>query len=183
MILRSNRDDLARLLRHLAAGVITNDQFVDGAVPLFDVRDPAIEGVFWEADGLYSDLRTYRLRGRDALTRDERRAVARAIVFLHSDVEYSWPVPKPARSSATFFVSALVAGVSVGTALTSWTAGLTCSMFTLFVGWFVAWAVRTWRSRHIVTPVSSVSDWPFASAAELQAARRHPRYLRDPAIA
>lgn len=84
-----DRAHLARCLRLLATGRITNFEFDD----LASSRscDVGVEVIRREAWYLYSDLRAYRLRGEDALSREGRREVARWIVFLGTDLAYEWP--------------------------------------------------------------------------------------------
>jgi len=87
---RAARDAIAELLRHFAAGRITNDQW-DTAVRHIKTKDPILDklwGVMWFC---YDDLREHRLTGKYALSREQRRFVARMIVFLYSDLPYEWP--------------------------------------------------------------------------------------------
>ncbi len=96
MIDRDRRDALAQLLRQLCSGCLTNDQFEDAAGDLLSKpharTDPAIQAIIKQAWYLYSDLREYQLRGKDALPPSVKREVARWIIFLHSDIEYEWTV-------------------------------------------------------------------------------------------
>lgn len=89
MIDRAGRSRLAESLRHLASGQITNDQFEDAA--WIDSDDAVIDAVKWQAWMLYSDLHEHKLTGSDAVSKSDRRVVARFILFLHSDLEYEWP--------------------------------------------------------------------------------------------
>jgi hypothetical protein len=90
MIDRHSRDKMVLLLRQLATGRITNDEFEDRQ-PLSS-QDPAMAEVFYRgASGFYSDLDEYRLAGRHRMSRSERREMARFILFLKSDLEYEWP--------------------------------------------------------------------------------------------
>jgi len=85
MVDRESRTKLAELIRHLAAGQITNDEFENRLLPLGSA-DPAVWEVFSSgAWCLYSDLWEYRL------PKDARREVARWILFLKTDLEYEWP--------------------------------------------------------------------------------------------
>lgn len=93
MIDREARNKLADLMRSLSSGLITNDEF-ENELP--NSGDDAIMEVFSSgAWFLYSDLKEYKLKGKDALSPDERSIVARWVLFLKTDFEYSWP-------SATF---------------------------------------------------------------------------------
>ena len=110
---REGRSKAATLLRSLASGQITNDEFADRwpASP-----DPAVDEVYWAAWKLYSDLKEYRLVGADRLAKAERREVARWVVFLRTDLRYSWPqLPK---------VPFLLAGIT--------TAGISTWLTTLW---------------------------------------------------
>ena len=85
----TSRTEAALLLRRLASGRITNDDFDDR----YPRRSPdlgvvAIGELAWT---LYSDLGTYRLVGVNALSSADRRLVARCVLFLHSGLPYSWP--------------------------------------------------------------------------------------------
>ena len=84
------RNLLAERLRHLASGRITNDEFEDSLwVNTEDRGYWAVKD--YALGGIYGDLEEYKLAGNRALTKAQRRMVARLIVFLHSDREYEWP--------------------------------------------------------------------------------------------
>jgi hypothetical protein len=56
--------------------------------------DPAVQEIYCRGlSGLYSDLHEHRLVGRYRLSREVRREVARAILFLKSDLDYEWSRP------------------------------------------------------------------------------------------
>ena len=90
MIDRESRHELAFALRQLASGLVTNDEFHDSAFDSFSHRrdDPALAESATYGWLHYDDFRTYRLRGRDALSREERKSIARAVLFLKTDQEY-----------------------------------------------------------------------------------------------
>ena len=89
MLDRVARDRTAELLRHLASGRISNDEFED-ALPL-ETADSAALAVQHAAWMLYSDLSEHKLTGKHALSAEAKKAVARSIVFLYSDLPYEWP--------------------------------------------------------------------------------------------
>jgi hypothetical protein len=138
MVNRADRDHLARGLRALATGRITNGEFQDAYVQRS--ADPAIAAVLDAAWRLYDDLREYRLEGRNALTRDARRMVARCLLFLKSDVPYAWP-------SGPALVDLLL---------------LPLNLVTLG-------AVGTLRRRRFARH-GDVSAWPFLRRSDLNAA-------------
>jgi hypothetical protein len=91
MVDRVSRDQLAKAIRRLAAGLITNDAFEDSTRSCRRSLDTAVRSLRRMAWTLYSDHRAYRLEGRDRLRKTDRREIARWIVFLKSNVEYEWP--------------------------------------------------------------------------------------------
>ena len=90
MIDREARTATAELLRHFMAGLITNDELQD-RLPRRS-GDPAVREVGKASWYLYSDLREYRLVGKDKASPAVRAVVARWIAFLHTDREYEFPV-------------------------------------------------------------------------------------------
>lgn len=99
MIDRDRRDRFAELLRHFVAGLITNEEFEDRLedeiLPDGFVRtwpEPFLWMMYGRVWMLYSDLREHKLRGEDAIPREERREIARCIMFLYSDRAYELPL-------------------------------------------------------------------------------------------
>lgn len=89
MIDRNARNTLAELLRSLASGSISNDEF-EKAIP--KTEDKAINEIFFKGGWfLYSDLKEYKLKGKDALATLVKKDVARWVLFLKSNNEYRWP--------------------------------------------------------------------------------------------
>lgn len=88
MIDRNSRDKLALALRRYAAKRITNDDLESAVGRSKDRGVQAIRDMAWQ---LYSDMYCHRAAGRHALDKDARRTVARWILFLRTDCEYSWP--------------------------------------------------------------------------------------------
>jgi hypothetical protein len=90
MIDRQARDRFCELLRHLASGQITNDEFQDN-LPLKST-DPAVNVIFWNGAWLlYDDLREYKLIGKYRLSSQTKKEIARWTLFLKGDHEYRWP--------------------------------------------------------------------------------------------
>jgi hypothetical protein len=89
MIDKAARNRLAELIRSLASGIISNDEFEE-AIP--ESEDKAISEVFFHgAWCLYSDMKECKLKGADSLSDDARSVVARWVLFLKTDIEYKWP--------------------------------------------------------------------------------------------
>ncbi|RCU45207.1 hypothetical protein DU002_15910 [Corallincola holothuriorum] len=97
MIDQESRIQFAELIRSLCSGNITNDDFED-SVP-FQSEDRAISAVFYYgAWGIYSDMKEYKLRGKNRLSREDKEYAAKLILFLKSGFEYEWPVRNRKRS-------------------------------------------------------------------------------------
>ena len=90
---RQSRDRYAELLRHFAAGRLTNDQYEDATAPLLRSEDLALRELWWAVWQTYDDLHEHRLTGKYKLPPEGRKTVARMVSFLHSDLPYEWPVP------------------------------------------------------------------------------------------
>lgn len=93
----------ARLLRALATGRLTNDEYEAAVDDAIDLKiDKAITKIHHMAWLLYNDTFEHRLRGPWALDRKTRRIVAAWLLFLYSDLEFGkdtgqelgiWPFP------------------------------------------------------------------------------------------
>jgi hypothetical protein len=105
MVDKKRRKILATHLRHLSTGQITNDEFEErviddvafGWLPEQYYRskeiqsdDPAIRPVLEMARCLYDDTRNHYLKGTDSLSDFATKEIARCILFLQSDFEYTW---------------------------------------------------------------------------------------------
>lgn len=88
MIDRTSRDQLAELLRHLAAGQISSDEFQDRRPRS---QDLAVREVIEQGWLLCRDLVEQKAAGRKRLPRDAHGEVSRWILFLETDREYEWP--------------------------------------------------------------------------------------------
>jgi hypothetical protein len=74
---------------------LTNDKYEDAACLIFkdaDREDHSLGAIYSRVWHFYDDLREHRLRDKHELSEEGRRAVARCVVFLHSDFEYQWPI-------------------------------------------------------------------------------------------
>lgn len=145
MIDAQARSKLAEASRSLVTGLITNHQF-DDRIPRSS--DPTIREIYNKAFWLmYSDLRQYRLTGRDRLSPQVREVAARCILFLKSGLPYGWPaLSRPAAVLLT-----------IGNLLTLGIAGRIYS--------------------HRATRGRDISYWPFLSSEQYSAALRSPPYL------
>ena len=85
---RKARDKAAELLRHFAAGRITNFDLENRWPSSVDQAILNMESTIW---CFYDDFKEHTLQGPFALAPPMRRALARWIVFLHTDEPYQWP--------------------------------------------------------------------------------------------
>src|SRR5262245_5398468 len=97
---RTARDRLAELLRHLASGRISTDRFsIESDQLVYSTQDPGVQVVYGAGialAGQWDAIGSICFRGRFRLAPDDRRRMARAVVFLHSDAAYEWPsIPLP----------------------------------------------------------------------------------------
>ncbi len=89
MIDRPTRDRLAENLRHLASGTISPSEFEWRGE---SSDDDSIYDIEYEMFcSFYGDDLETCFRGSHRLERDERRSIARCILFLKSNNEYEWP--------------------------------------------------------------------------------------------
>jgi hypothetical protein len=175
MIDRYSRDRLAELLRHLVCGQMTNDDFCDTAGKIrWASKDLAVSAIYEYADGLYSDLQTYRLRGPRRISDEHRRQTAIAAMFLYSDLEYEWPETSKAVWRGQYlmyaFGAACIAGLVLGPIMFFWAVGL------YPLSWAVHWWERNaWRTQQ--RELGDVEVWPFLRRADFDRARQFPRLL------
>jgi len=150
MIDRPARRILAENLRHLAAGLLTNDSYED-RIPRRSL-DPAIMEIhLCGAWYLYDDLHEHKLIGRYRLSRAGMSEIARWILFLKSDHAYEWPMQRNG-----FLVSLLFGLVfSLGNLLSLGLLGL------LF--------------RHRERPSGDEEVWPFRRKSDFELALASPK--------
>lgn len=116
----SARRELSQNLRRLVTGRMTNDEFDELVYdPSCDSADGAVRNIAEFGYCLYSSdlLWSYRLKGRHAVPREERRTAARCVLFLRSALEYEWP-PTPDNPTARLLQGlSIFLGIPLGLAL------------------------------------------------------------------
>lgn len=90
MVDKHARKRLAEEVRHLVAGLTTNDEF-EARIFSIKTADAGYWAVVDQAWGLYSDLYNHTLKGSHTLSEADRQIVCRFVLFLHSDLEFEWP--------------------------------------------------------------------------------------------
>jgi hypothetical protein len=188
MVDRLARDDLRLHVRRLVTGRMTNDEFDDVVyAPYCDHEDRAVQEITYFGWSLYGDLQTYRLKGRHAVDRDNRRAAARCILFLRSGLEYEWP------SFPGGGVAGALAGCTIGLGLPLGIALMLISLALLVskdYAWFSIIALTgtaVLAARSVVTSANRRRQtqawdafranghfdvWPFIHREEFDEARR-----------
>jgi hypothetical protein len=136
---------LAESTRWLIGARVTNYQF-DDSVPKSD--DQAIREIYnqflWL---LYCDLREHRLVGRDKLSREQRDAATRCVLFLKAGLPYLWSILSRGQSAL----------LTIGNLLTFGLAG------------------RIYFRR--LSSAGDMKYWPFLSQSQYAAALDAPVYL------
>jgi hypothetical protein len=94
MVDRISRDVGATLLRDLIDGQITNDEFMS-KFKFPKNTDQALRAILVFAWGQFSDLHVHKLTGHHAPTPERLAFLERCVLFLRTNLEFEWPVPKP----------------------------------------------------------------------------------------
>lgn len=146
MIDRHARDKLALALRRYAAKRITNDELEDAVAWISEDQGvTVVQDMAWR---LYDDTFRHHADGPHALAKDDRRSVARWVLFLQTDLEYSWPNHdfRQSETSLDRFVADL------------FTAG--------------RWSRKELRNWEKFVEAGDIEVWPFQNIADEEAARR-----------
>jgi hypothetical protein len=94
MVDGQERTDLADCLHRLVSGEMTNNEFDDSYYRRWhSSKDGAVAEIATFGWGLYSSdlLLSYKLKGRYAVSQEIRETAQHAILFLQTDLDYSWP--------------------------------------------------------------------------------------------
>ena len=174
----SPRTRFAELLRAYYLGRITNWDFEEAVESLegSEEEENLIFTVFYGGPWFsYSDNREYKFTAEGKLTRENRKIVARWILFLKSNQPYRWPSPKPL--SVWIGLPLLVSGLPL--------AYIVGSLYCLPAGLlpFLIAAIinrRLQRKAHLALPVDP-QYWPFLDREHLEEALCNPPYLRGAA--
>lgn len=92
MVDRQARDTAAALLRQFIDGLITNDEH-ERKFPR-NKQDTALWAIYVQSWFSYSDLSEHTLTGKYALNDEGLALFERCLLFLKTDLEFQWPVPK-----------------------------------------------------------------------------------------
>jgi hypothetical protein len=194
MVDRSARDCLAQLVRHLATGIMSKEEFSTKAGNLAENScDPGVWAVYATADALHDDVSAIwpvRFRGWMRLAPDVRRRLAVTALFLYSQAEYEWPnTPAPSGgcldalllcACAIFGLAGLLLlGVSF---VAPWWCAIISRICLAMSVWLYVLSQRLaarfraeWEEAQ--RQLGDYEVWPFRWWADFDEARRHPRLL------
>lgn len=106
MVDKNARRELTLLARRFLAGRITNQEFDDNGDELtFDSEDEAIFTIFYEIWPFYDDFKTQSVGKEITFSKQQRREIARWILFLQNDLEFEWR-DEPLRRKLQRFLAA-----------------------------------------------------------------------------
>ena len=92
MVDRRTRDSARGLLRNFIDCKLTNDEF-HAQFPDSE-NDAALRAIRSNVWMFYSDLHTHKLAGKHKPNAEVSALLGRCVLFLGSDFEFEWPVPK-----------------------------------------------------------------------------------------
>ena len=176
---REARNLLAVDLRRLVTGRMINDEFDERYYRCWKgSQDLVVSEIAKFAWGLYGSDRSYRLKGRHAVPPDVRRTAARAILFLHTNLEYQWPL-EPEVNLLWLLLPGCYLLLWIAALWGSFVSRLSDAWAIVFVGLaavpVVYWLVgrSRWRKqRRLFIQSGDVDVWPFISRADFERARK-----------
>lgn len=186
------RRAFAELLRQFYSGRITNDQYESRYWQIVRTHgyDSAVNAIFLESWGTYSDFRTHRMsRFWKLLNREQRRVILRWILFLRSDAEFAQS--ELARSGARWPILLILPFVLLLAATIIGAPVWAPAVFVLLVGSCLIVSATIWmaflarcvadrlmgRNRPAAPWRDEISPWPFASVPQFNDAVAHPYLL------
>lgn len=178
MVDREVRRQYAQLLRQFGSGRMTNEEYEERQWEISAPDDPALREIASEIWLVYDDVSTHRMIGPHRLSRESRRGIARAVLFLHSDREYGWPLGDYWKGLTLMLLCAdFWAAVSAvdrwpGFAMLAVSAGGLVAVPLLVCA--IVLHLCTKRRREAA---GDTDVWPFLRQAELDEAMRQPRLL------
>ena len=185
---REARRRCAELLRDYLARRIDNDEFEDGLAEIpVDVKDLGPEDVRHASYWIINDRKRCKFCGWSKLTRAERRALSRWLLFLYSDAPSASRATYPSGKNLGWAVSTAAWVKIVGAALLlAWQYGLgwitlavgsVVGSLAIWVKWVSAsvWGRKsTWKMRDIFNPDG---HFPFACQEDFEQANRSLVFL------
>lgn len=92
MVDRTARDIAGDAIQDFVRGSISNREYERRFPTTKD--DPALRAIYTSLWFCYSDVSEHTLTGKHALNNEGHAHVDRCILFLRTDLEFQWPLPK-----------------------------------------------------------------------------------------
>lgn len=183
MIDRASRNRYATILRHLASGTLSTDRFQSEAVEIvLNTHDPLLADLHQHVDGLYHDLWSYTLRGRDKLDAATRRQVARTILLLRSEEVALNDTPSLVAPpgplgwlDALLMSSAILATILLIATLGFYGVGLGVCLLAICLTILHHREIHWWRQVRKHAALDQL--WPFSNQRALDRAKRLPVFF------
>lgn len=168
---REARNKAIKLLRQYMGGKISNDHLLES----WPRKEPDLDALFWQcAWPIVSDLEHHYHVGKHKLNKEGKSSIARVVLFLGTDQEYSWPAP-----SHWWLKSMLLSWV--GTLVVWLISDKEWALLFFGTTWFLlGYVVGPFASKILLKRFKTHGDWevwPFHTRVDFEAAKRKPRYL------
>jgi hypothetical protein len=161
---RADRDKAIILLRQWVIGRISDDYLIDS----WPKSDSALKEIFKNLIYPIADGVSWTRPKKPKLSKEARKTIARAILFLQSNQDYLWP---PASKPWPLLI---LLGVFLAMGFTSdWTWAFLAIVPTLMILGPIARNIDKKKFKRS----GEWEIWPFLQTPELQNAKSSPRYL------
>ena len=185
MVDREARRKYAQLVRQFISGRMTNDEYEARFEAIqHGASDLAIGAVYYELWFLYDDLKTHRMTGSHRLDCENRRTMARMILFLQSGQEYQWPnhawigAGRAALLAMGAWATAILLGMFPADYLLILGLSFSAALLVLFyLGVRIPTERRGWKAQ------GDTEAWPFLHQADLEEAKQYPKLLNGGNVA
>lgn len=173
------RRKYAEIIRQFISGRMTNGEYEARFEAIqHDAKDLAISAVYYELWFLHDDIKTHRMTGAHRLDRENRRIIARIVLFLQSATEYQWPnhawigAGRAAFLAMEAWATVILIGMFPADFLLILSIVFPLAFLTIaYLGIRVPLERRAWESQ------GDQDAWPFLHQADLAEAGRHPHLL------
>lgn len=184
MVDREARNKMAELLRHFASGQITNQELCDFELTGKDDTVHALDAIIQTSfEAMYS--KPYRAKGKHAFSREERRYIARIILFLQTDHDYEYERGALGLASDLQFLIFLLSGATTLYWI-AYSPSFFCFLIKLLLA-IVGYYSANRLLHYIIEKCRQIKDnavndgdesvWPFFRRFDYEEALKHPRFL------
>jgi len=184
MIDRPARNELSQLIRQMAAGTITVEDFFDDGYEITRAsRDIGVQVAYEVASEICFDEApsSCRFRGRHRLPENTRRELVQTAVFLRSDLTYNWP-ELDGYSDARDRLLCWLVGLCASAGLVLVMLPLIAVPLLLLAAaiYFCSKPRQARRQQRWINRLNQIGDydvWPFRYREDFDQARRQPWLL------